>query len=82
VSKRDEKRGSGCVIGLALLLLFLPVLYVLSSGPALGLLWRGYLPAEFLAIYAPLQWVCDNSQSFDVFLTWYKNLFRPMVFMP
>jgi hypothetical protein len=80
MEEREKKSGgSGCAIGCLLMGLLLPALYVLSSGPALGLIWRGYLPAEFLAIYSPLQWTCDNSQSFGKFLTWYKNLFRPPV---
>jgi hypothetical protein len=35
MSERDEERGgSGCAIGLVLAFVFLPVLYVLSVGPA------------------------------------------------
>ena len=77
MSERDDKRGgSGCLIGVVLVLL-LSVLYVLSSGPALGLHWRGYLPTGFLRIYAPLQWATEVCEPFASFLTWYKNLFRP-----
>jgi hypothetical protein len=80
MSERGEKRvGAGCAIGLVLLLLCLPVLYVLSTGPVLGLHWRGYLPAEVLAIYAPLQWAAKSCEPLYEFLTWYKNLFRPAV---
>lgn len=77
MEERDKKSGgAGCFIcGVALVML--PVLYLLSVGPALWLHWRGYLPAGFLAIYAPLQWAAEFRGLASDFLTWYKNLFRP-----
>ena len=78
MSERDEKRGGwGYVIMGVVLILLLSVLYVLSSGPAVGLHWRGYLPAKVLTIYAPLQWASEVCEPLYDFLTWYKNLFRP-----
>lgn len=35
MNERDEKRsGAGCVVGIVLVVLFLPVLYVFGVGPA------------------------------------------------
>lgn len=75
---RSKSGVSGpLVVGIISLLVLLLVLYVLSCGPALWLHWRGYLPAKFLAIYAPLQWAAEFCDPFSDFLTWYKNHFRP-----
>lgn len=77
MEEREDKRGgAGCAIGCVVLILMV-VVYVLSIGPALWLHWRGFLPAGFLRIYAPLQWVVEFYDPFNDFLTWYKNLFRP-----
>ncbi len=76
------KGATGPLFFAAIGLLALLVFYVLSSGPAVGLHWRGYLPAEVLRIYAPLQWVAKSCEPFYEFLTWYKNLFRPAEGLP
>jgi hypothetical protein len=54
------------------------VLYVLSSGPAIWALERGYLPnsAEPVAalFYYPLKWLSDQSPTFYEWLYWWARL--------
>jgi hypothetical protein len=64
MSEEREKRGGapGPVAFVTIgLLVLLPVLYVLSDGPALWLYHRGYLSLDaFQMIYAPLRWACQR----------------------
>src|SRR5689334_8131882 len=77
MSERVEKLGgSGCAIGPGLVVLFLPVLYVLSYGPAMWLWFHGYLSSQILdAVYAPLglfrasEWSASSLQ-------WYAGLWQ------
>ena len=76
MEERDKNgggKGYAIVGGIAFLV---PLLYVLSFGPVLGLHWRGYLPAEVLVIYSPLRLAAEFCQPLADALTWYKNLFR------
>ena len=76
--ERDEKRsGVEYAIGLALLLMLLPVLYVLSTGPAAWLWAHGYISENALGVlYAPLNFACDCSESVAVLFDWYTSLWR------
>ncbi len=80
--KREKRSGGGALIFAAIGLMALLVFYVLSFGPAVGLHWRGYLPAEVLWIYAPLRWAAKSCEPFGDFITWYKNLFREAKGLP
>jgi hypothetical protein len=65
VKPRREKRGGWKVLALALLV-GLPLLYVLSVGPA-GL----FLPeAAWEAVYAPLIWLCQWWEPLAYVLLW------------
>jgi hypothetical protein len=73
--KRD---GRGCALTAAIGLIVLPLLYVLSMGPA----WRAHkagaitLDAYFAAYY-PLHWLCDMSPDFSGAIDWYIKLWVP-----
>ncbi len=58
----DERRSTpGIWIAVAgLLLLFLPVLYVLSVGPVAAV-YPDEAPPWAEVFYAPIFWLCDNS---------------------
>lgn len=59
-------------------LVLLPLLYILSAGPAIGLMSRGYLsePAT-MAVYSPIDFVCANCTPLSEGMCWYVDLFRP-----
>ena len=75
MSEREEKRGgSGCAIGLVIILLLLPVLYVLGLGPAELLAARFPESVGFLdVIYAPLAFVVDHCEPLGKSLDWYMS---------
>ena len=87
ITKKDDShetepggrnRPCGCGPLAASLLLVLPVLYVLSDGPAWWLWSRGYLPEELLlTLYAPLNWLADRSDAISLALDWYESLWIP-----
>ena len=78
MSERDDKRsGLEYAIGLALLLILLPVLYVLSTGPAAWLWAHGYISEDALGVlYAPLNFACDCSEGVAVLFDWYTSFWR------
>jgi len=66
------------VIGLVLLA------YLLSVGPFYWLMVH-HMPPEpllraLLVIYAPVDWLADNSESFESALAWYLELWVPKLF--
>jgi hypothetical protein len=79
MKERDKKsNGTGCISVLVLTLLFLPVLYMLSLGPAMWLIQGDYISAStWDAIYLPVLWIADQSDSFGQILDWYMDFFRP-----
>ena len=52
-------------------------LYPLSVGPTYLLVSRGYLPARVGVIYAPLEQLASQSDSFDSLLEWYIERWLP-----
>jgi len=53
----------------------LPVLYVLSNGPAVWLVQHSYLSTEsYTAIYSPIDWACSGSVTANAILQWYLEL--------
>ena len=84
MEEREEKRGGwGCAIALAILLvIFLPVAYVLSTGPFQGLYEYGYMSgetAEALSniLYAPLRSMTTRCKPLENFVHWWGFLFTP-----
>ena len=81
MSERDDKRGvSGCaILGVVLICLFLPALYVLGLGPAAWL--DSQLPPPsgspvLRTIYAPLQYLADNCEPIDSAIHWYVSFWK------
>jgi len=73
---RDEsKPGRRWPFYVVLFVLFLPMLYVLSIGPAVWLLANGHVSREPLrTLYAPLEWLGDAAPSSRRPLQWYVRL--------
>ena len=76
---RDDREpgrgGAGVAILLAVVLFFLPALYVLSCGPAVALMSRGHLSEEgFEIIYYPLSAAANSSPWIGNILESYADL--------
>ena len=57
------------------MLVILPLLYVLSFGPACRLVNEEFMSIETLGvIYSPLLWAGNKFQTFGDFLIWYAGL--------
>jgi hypothetical protein len=73
--EEERKESSGYIVGAAVALL-LPIAYVLSSGPALGLVLRHVINKDvFMAIYGPL--FQETLPIFDNALAWNWKLWHP-----
>jgi len=65
-------------IAAASLLALLSILYVLSAGPMIGLMSRGYISQRAtMAVYSPLDFVCESCTPLGEGMCWYVDLFRP-----
>jgi hypothetical protein len=79
----NAMRGKGgasraLVFGAIGLLVLLPFLYVLSTGPAVWLYSHGFLSGKALDFfYAPLVWACDHCDPLFEFVGWHENFFMP-----
>lgn len=79
--RRQLHSGYGVPIVAALFLL--PVLYVLSIGPAYWLLCRGQLSGETLHfVYRPVERAGEDHRPISHFLVWYIELWVPGWFDP
>jgi len=71
-------RGSSVAVWTGIVALLLPVVYVLSLGPAVWLHDRGGLGSEmneFIRLtYSPLAWLRENSEVCRHVLDWYVGL--------
>jgi len=80
MKERDEKSGgSGLAIGLVLVPLFIPVLYVLAVGPAAWLDSQFPQPSGIpilRTIYEPLQYLADNCEPIDSAVQWYVSFWK------
>ncbi|MGI8980093.1 MAG: hypothetical protein ACR2FY_12790 [Pirellulaceae bacterium] len=73
----DQKRGplAAPLLAGAALLILLPLLYILSCGPAVALMTRGYLSREAFDIaYHPLRLASQSSTWMGQALEWYAQL--------
>ena len=60
------------------MLLLVPLLYILSAGPMIGLMSRGYISeGATMAVYAPIAFVCESCTPLNDGMGWYVDLFRP-----
>ena len=73
-----HKGGRGRALAFAAVaILAIPLIYVLSSGPADVLRQRGFISVpNFIAFYSPLGWLSRHCPPFASFLEWYVGLFR------
>ena len=71
--ERQERNWNHSLL-ISVVLLMLPLLYFLSSGPAIYLMNRGYISKDG-NLYAPLQWACDHCEPFHQAVKWYLRLF-------
>lgn len=79
---KATKRGGGAVAVVVLVLLvILPLLYVLSVGPAIRVhsaAWTGDSADSVIeAVYAPLSRVANRFPLFDPVVDWYVALWLP-----
>jgi hypothetical protein len=74
------RANSGLAIFLAVFIASLPVLYVLSTGPAVWLLNRGVLTHEspIWFVYAPITAVVATWPRCEGALTWYLHFWDPV----
>ena len=73
----DRNRGgmAGPILTAGAMLIFLPLLYIFSCGPAVALMTRGYLSHEAFDIaYYPLSFAARTSNWIGRPLEWYANL--------
>ena len=70
---KATKRGGGAVVVMVLVVvLLLPMIYVLSVGPAIWLAERGRLSEQSLTTtYGPLEWTANNVPVVGLAITWY-----------
>ena len=79
--ERKKKSGvSGPVLFAVIgLIVALPILYVLSSGPATWLYDHGYVSTGTLErIYLPLGWMNERCKPLENFQIWYCSFFRTL----
>jgi hypothetical protein len=77
MSNKSGFAGPVTIAVVGLLVLF-PILYILSAGPMIGLMSRGYIsePAT-IAVYSPIDFVCGRCTPLNEGMCWYVDLFRP-----
>ena len=72
--KSSKSNAAAILAVIVLLVLLSPLLYVLSVGPVLWLHTHGHFAESWLAIYVPLDNLCNVSPAFELFLEWYLQL--------
>ena len=72
---KEKRAGSGCVAVIVVVMLMLPPLYVLSSGPALWVTHNARLPGRLWNVaYWPLTYARDTVPGFNSRFQWYLDL--------
>ena len=73
----DDKRSTPWLAIVLIVSVILPTLYVLSSGPAWGLVTYGHLRIEtFLQFYGPLLWLGEIVPPLAAAMDWYSEWFE------
>jgi hypothetical protein len=81
--RREDKGGWGVAVIVVAIALLLPVLYVLSLGPAVRLVNGGFLSESAAeAFYTPLIFVAENCAPAGYVLDAYENLWEPTTSAP
>ena len=77
MKEHEEKRGLGCAIT-GIVLILLPMLYVLSSGPLAWCLDHGYVSGNsFRVFYYPLVCLSGWSPALESLWAWYFKFWTP-----
>jgi hypothetical protein len=77
MSNKSGFAGPVTIVVGGVLALF-PLLYILSAGPMIGLMSRGYISEQAtITVYSPLDFVCQNCTPLGEGMCWYIDLFRP-----
>jgi hypothetical protein len=80
---KPTKRGGGAAVVLVLIavLIVLPMLYVLSTGPMVWMVHNGLISTSLVpilsVIYAPLEWVAHNVPVIGPAIENYVSWWRP-----
>lgn len=82
MDEKPMKRGGGTAVVLVLVavLVVLPMLYVLSTGPVVWMAHSGFISESLIpvigVIYAPLEWVAHNvpvvGPALDQYVEWWQ----------
>jgi hypothetical protein len=74
--EESRKSGGAAVVFVILALIALPILYVLSLGPAVWLMEHNYLDRDLARhIYYPLIFVAESIPLVRSVMQWYMELF-------
>jgi hypothetical protein len=80
-TKHERGSGMAVVVTLAVVLILVPVLYVLSIGPAAWLVNTGRLNGDegsvTVRFYTPLIWAAECCPPVDDSLQWYVSFWEP-----
>jgi hypothetical protein len=80
-TKPERGSGAALVMVLGVALVLVPLLYVLSIGPAAWLVNTGRLNGEdgspAYRFYSPIIWTADNCRPVEASLEWYFSLWVP-----
>jgi len=72
----DYRPNLFLLIWLALVAVMLPVIYILSFGPAYWLIANGFLSTAAFTAYAPLDWLAWLCPPFHDALDWYLGFWQ------
>lgn len=73
--ERNRGSSTGAVLIVGVLLILVPLLYILSCGPAVALMTRGYMSREvFDVVYFPLRFAVQGSSWIGRLLESYAGL--------
>lgn len=75
---KAQKSSAASMLIAGLLVIVVPLLYVLSTGPARRLKHQKLLDEKaYCAIYAPIDWSCERSPAWAKMLNDYATLWQP-----
>ena len=78
---QKERGGNGAaalVFAAVVLVILLPILYVLSTGPVMWLCVNDYVSQEAVAtFYSPLAFLCEHCDPLHRFVIWWQDCFLP-----
>jgi hypothetical protein len=74
MTSMERERKSGMAAAVAVLLLLLPLLYLLSAGPAVWLHRTNFLSERAFVVYLPIEWAAEISPQFAAVVSLYVDL--------